>query len=82
LPLVYDELRRFAAARLAHEATGQTFDASALIYEAYLRLGGDQQLESRGHFFSAAREVMRGGLSIAPGTGPGGSAAADSGRLT
>jgi RNA polymerase sigma factor (TIGR02999 family) len=62
LPLVYDELRRLAASRLAHEAPGQTLQATALVHEAYLRLlDGDQarDWDSRGHFFAAAAEAMR-----------------------
>lgn len=59
LPLVYDELRALAAARMAAEAPGHTLDATALVHEAYLRLVGDQQFESRGHFFAAAAEAMR-----------------------
>jgi RNA polymerase sigma factor (TIGR02999 family) len=59
LPLVYDELRRLAAARLAGEAPGHTLDATALVHEAYLRLVGDQQFDCRGHFFFAAAEAMR-----------------------
>ena len=62
LPLVYDELRRLAAARLAHERPGQTLQATALVHEAYLRLVGDEsqtQWEHRGHFFAAAAEAMR-----------------------
>lgn len=62
LPLVYDELRRFASARLAGEQPGQTLQATALVHEAYLRLvGGDQSREwnSRAHFFAAAAEAMR-----------------------
>jgi RNA polymerase sigma factor (TIGR02999 family) len=62
LPLVYDELRRLAAARLAHEAPGQTLDATALVHEAYLRLvGGDpgRPWQGRAHFFAAAAESMR-----------------------
>lgn len=62
LPLVYDELRRLAAARMAQEHPGQTLQATALVHEAYLRLvGGDQQQswDSRGHFFAAAAEAMR-----------------------
>jgi RNA polymerase sigma factor (TIGR02999 family) len=62
LPLVYDELRRLAAQRLAHEKPGQTLDATALVHEAYLRLVGpadEQRWESRGHFFAAAAEAMR-----------------------
>lgn len=62
LPLVYDELRRLAAARLAREKPGQTLDATALVHEAYLRLVDQvhpQQFNSRGHFFAAAAEAMR-----------------------
>src|SRR5262245_53948172 len=59
LPLVYDELRKLAAQRLAHEKPGQTLDATALVHEAYLRMVGDQQFENRGHFFAAAAEAMR-----------------------
>jgi RNA polymerase sigma factor (TIGR02999 family) len=62
LPLVYDELRRLAAARLAQEKPGQTLQPTALVHEAYLRLVGDgqgQHWEQRGHFFAAAAEAMR-----------------------
>jgi len=62
LPLVYDELRKLAAAKLAHEQPGQTLQATALVHEAYLRLVDvelAQQWNSRGHFFSAAAEAMR-----------------------
>jgi RNA polymerase sigma factor (TIGR02999 family) len=62
LPLVYDELRRLAAEKLAHENPGQTLQATALVHEAYLRLVGvkeSQQWNSRGHFFAAAAEAMR-----------------------
>ena len=59
LPLVYDELRKLAAARLAREAPGQTLDSTALVHEAYLRLVGDQTFDHRGHFFAAAAEAMR-----------------------
>jgi RNA polymerase sigma factor (TIGR02999 family) len=59
LPLVYDELRRVAAARMAAEAPGQTLDATGLVHEAYLRLVGDQHFDGRGHFFAAAAEAMR-----------------------
>jgi RNA polymerase sigma factor (TIGR02999 family) len=62
LPLVYDELRRLAAQRLAQEKPGQTLQATALVHEAYLRLvgrGDDQPWSSRGHFFAAAAEAMR-----------------------
>jgi RNA polymerase sigma factor (TIGR02999 family) len=59
LPLVYDELRKLAAQKLAQENPGQTLDATALVHEAYLRLVGDQQFANRGHFFAAAAEAMR-----------------------
>ncbi len=62
LPLVYDELRRLAAQRLAREAPGQTLQATALVHEAYLRLVGvdpDRPWDGRGHFFAAAAESMR-----------------------
>src|SRR3954465_7642313 len=59
LPLVYDELRKLAAARVAAEAPGQTLQATALVHEAYLRLIGDQHFNGRGHFFAAAAEAMR-----------------------
>jgi RNA polymerase sigma factor (TIGR02999 family) len=64
-PLVYDELRKVAAQKLAHEKSGQTLDATALVHEAYLRLvDGDRRglsspWNSRGHFFAAAAEAMR-----------------------
>jgi RNA polymerase sigma factor (TIGR02999 family) len=62
LPLVYDELRKLAAQRLAQEKPGQTLQATALVHEAYLRLVGAESLPSwdnRGHFFAAAAEAMR-----------------------
>lgn len=63
LPLVYDELRRLAAVRLAHEAPGQTLQATALVHEAYLRLVGFEadaaRWTDRRHFFAAAAEAMR-----------------------
>jgi len=61
LPLVYDELRRLAARRLARESPGQTMQATALVHEAYLRLVGAQDpgWNGRGHFFGAAAEAMR-----------------------
>src|SRR6266852_5845575 len=67
LPLVYDELRRLAAQKMARETPGQTLQATALVHEAYLRLvaSGDapapreQPWNSRGHFFAAAAEAMR-----------------------
>jgi RNA polymerase sigma factor (TIGR02999 family) len=58
-PLVYDELRRLAAHKLAQERPGQTLSATALVHEAYLRLVGDQQFENRRHFFAAAAQAMR-----------------------
>src|SRR5262245_60459078 len=61
LPLVYDELRQLAAAKLAQEKPGQTLQATALVHEAYLRLvdAEAQRWNSRGHFFAAAAEAMR-----------------------
>lgn len=62
LPLVYEELRKLATARLAQEKPGQTLQATALVHEAYLRLLGPanaQGFDNRGHFFSAAAEAMR-----------------------
>jgi RNA polymerase sigma factor (TIGR02999 family) len=62
LPLVYDDLRRLAAHRLAHEAPGQTLQPTALVHEAYLRLVGEgrgQHWQGRRHFFAAAAEAMR-----------------------
>ena len=62
LPLVYDELRRLAAQKLAHEKPGQTLQATALVHEAYLRLVDVEQAQhwgGRGHFFAAAAEAMR-----------------------
>ena len=61
LPLVYAELRKLAAQRMAHEPPGQTLSATALVHEAYLRLVGHGPVEwnSRGHFFAAAAEAMR-----------------------
>ena len=62
LPLVYDELRQLAAAKLAQEKPGQTLQATALVHEAYLRLVDTDQVQrwdSRGHFFAAAAEAMR-----------------------
>ena len=62
LPLVYDELRKLAAARLANDPSGQTLQATALVHEAYLRLVGDdprRAFDSRSHFFAAAAEAMR-----------------------
>src|ERR1700756_166627 len=65
LPLVYDELRKLAAQKLAQERPGQTLDATALVHEAYLRLvgavpqGAAQEWQGRAHFFAAAAEAMR-----------------------
>ena len=59
LPLVYDELRQLAAARMAAERPGHTLDATALVHEAYLRLIGDQHFDGKAHFFAAAAEAMR-----------------------
>src|SRR6186997_3133755 len=62
LPLVYDELRKLAAARLAHEKPGQTLQATALVHDVYIRMVDVVQAQhwhSRGHFFAAAAEAMR-----------------------
>jgi RNA polymerase sigma factor (TIGR02999 family) len=67
MPLMYTELRRLAAAQMAHERPGQTLNATALVHEAYLRLvaspsrerGEEPQFANRGHFFAAAAEAMR-----------------------
>src|SRR6266481_9486484 len=61
LPLVYDELRRLAASKMAHELPGQTLQPTALVHEAWLRLVGNenQKWNGRGHFFAAAAEAMR-----------------------
>ena len=62
LPLIYDELRKLAAAKLAHEKPGQTLQATALVHEAYVRLvdgQGAPSWDNRGHFFAAAAEAMR-----------------------
>jgi len=61
LPLVYDELRRLAAYRMAHESPGHTLQPTALVHEAWLRLVGGQapEFENRAHFFGAAAEAMR-----------------------
>jgi RNA polymerase sigma factor (TIGR02999 family) len=62
LPLVYDELRKLAAARLAHEKPGQTLQATALVHDAYIRLVDSEKAQSwngRGHFFAAAAEAMQ-----------------------
>ena len=58
-PLVYNELRKLAAAKMAAEVPGHTLNATALVHEAYFRLVGDQQFDGRGHFFAAAAEAMR-----------------------
>jgi RNA polymerase sigma factor (TIGR02999 family) len=61
LPLIYDELRKLAAQKLAHEKAGQTLQPTALVHEAYLRLvgGAESHWNGRGHFFAAAAEAMR-----------------------
>ena len=62
MPLVYGELRKLAAAKLANEKPGQTLQATALVHEAYLRLVDAEKVQdwdSRGHFFAAAAEAMR-----------------------
>lgn len=60
LPIVYDELRRLAAYRLAHEDSRQTLQPTALVHEAWLKLAGaDQRWKNKGHFFAAAAEAMR-----------------------
>jgi RNA polymerase sigma factor (TIGR02999 family) len=61
LPLVYEELRQLAAAKMARESAGQTLQPTALVHEAWLRLGGDAQpgWKNRAHFFAAAAEAMR-----------------------
>ncbi|MHC1767803.1 MAG: ECF-type sigma factor [Verrucomicrobiia bacterium] len=61
LPLVYDELRKLAAQKMAHEPPGHTLQPTALVHEAWIRLAGDgpQHWEGRGHFFAAAAEAMR-----------------------
>ncbi|HEX5221706.1 MAG TPA: sigma-70 family RNA polymerase sigma factor [Verrucomicrobiae bacterium] len=61
LPLVYEELRKLAAAKMAKESAGHTLQPTALVHEAWLRLGGDAQpsWQGRAHFFSAAAEAMR-----------------------
>src|SRR5438874_2423024 len=62
LPLVYDELRKLATARVAREAPGQTIQATALVHDAYIRLAGadpGRHWNGRGHFFAAAAEAMR-----------------------
>ena len=71
LPLIYDELRKLAAQKLAHEKAGQTLQPTALVHEAYLRLvgGAESHWNGRGHFFAAAAEAMR--RISAPAAGKG-----------
>jgi RNA polymerase sigma factor (TIGR02999 family) len=82
LPLVYDELRRLAALKIAHEAPGHTLSATALVHEAYLRLVGDTPTLSwnhRGHFYAAAAKAMRRILvEHTPASGTARSAAVES----
>jgi RNA polymerase sigma factor (TIGR02999 family) len=59
LPLVYDELRKLAAARKVNERPDQSLNATTLVHEAYLRSIGDQRFDNRGHFFAATAEAMR-----------------------
>src|SRR4051812_5256442 len=61
VPVIYHELRRLAAQKMAHQAPGQTLQPTALVHEAWLRLGGDTQpqWQNRAHFFAAAAEAMR-----------------------
>ena len=59
LPLIYDELKRLAAAKMAGEALGHSLDATELVHEAYLRLVGDHRFADRSHFFRVAAEAMR-----------------------
>jgi RNA polymerase sigma factor (TIGR02999 family) len=61
LPVVYEELRRLAARKMANEAAGHTLQATALVHEAWMRLGGSDALtfQNRAHFFGAAAEAMR-----------------------
>jgi RNA polymerase sigma factor (TIGR02999 family) len=69
LPLLYDDLRKLAAQKLAQEKPGQTLQATALVHEAYVRLvgaDGQQHWDSRGHFFAAAAEAMRRILGTRP----------------
>jgi RNA polymerase sigma factor (TIGR02999 family) len=73
LPLVYEELRKLAAQRMAHEAAGQTPQPTALVHKAWLKLAGSnrQQWRGRSHFFGAAAEAMRRILiDKAPGARP------------
>ena len=66
LPVVYDEFRKLAAARLAAEAPGHSLNPTALVHEAYLRLIGDQQFDGCSHFFAAAAEASRRRRGQAP----------------
>ena len=78
LPLVYDELRKLAAAKLAQEKPGQTLQATALVHEAYIRLVDVEQAQhwdSRQHFFAAAAEAMRASWSKRRGARNGSSTA-------
>src|SRR3954447_9082923 len=59
LPLVYDELRKLAAAKLASEKPGQTLDATALVHEAFLKLGGERSFATRSDYLKAAAQAMR-----------------------
>jgi RNA polymerase sigma factor (TIGR02999 family) len=59
MPLVYDELRKLAAVKMAQERPDHSLNATALVHEAYLRLVGNQRFDNRGHFFAAAAEAMR-----------------------
>src|SRR6185295_2102376 len=59
LPLIYDELRRLAAAKMAREASDHTLDATALVHQAFLKLGGDQSFATKSAFMRAAAEAMR-----------------------
>src|SRR2546427_744880 len=72
LPLVYDELRRLAAHKMANEAVGHTLQPTALVHEAWLRLVGNenQKWDGRAHFFAAAAEAMRRILIDRPGARP------------
>ena len=59
LPEVYDELRKLAAAKIAGERPGHTLDATALVHEAYLKLGGERSFATRGDYLQAAAQAMR-----------------------
>src|SRR6185436_16948720 len=59
LPLVYDELRKLAAAKLASEKPGQTLDATALVHEAFLKLGGERSFTTKSDYLQAAAQAMR-----------------------